>query len=137
MHGDAAFGGGRAELVDQLARDLGEVERVRVQAESSLLVIDEHQQILDQGLQAPAFTALVFIFFAVLEGSGFRGGVAACEKDLGPTILKNWLVFVPATFINLGFVPLELRVLFINVVFFFWVIILSLLINETKQETAA
>ena len=47
---------------------------------------------LDQGLQAPAFTALVFIFFAVLEGSGFRGGVAACEKDLGPTILKNWRV---------------------------------------------
>ena len=89
---------------------------------------------LDQGLQAPAFTALVFIFFAVLEGSGFRGGVAACEKDLGPTILKNWLVFVPATFINLGFVPLELRVLFINVVFFFWVIFLSLLINNDEAS---
>ena len=85
-------------------------------------------------IQAPAFTALVFIFFAVLEGSGFRGGVAACEKDLGPTILKNWLVFVPATFINLGFVPLELRVLFINVVFFFWVIFLSLLINNDEAS---
>ena len=85
-------------------------------------------------LQAPAFTALVFIFFAVLEGSGFRGGVAACERDLAPTILKNWLVFVPATFINLGFVPLELRVLFINVVFFFWVIFLSLLINNDEAS---
>ena len=61
-------------------------------------------------------------------------GVAACERDLGPTILKNWLVFVPATFINLGFVPLELRVLFINVVFFFWVIFLSLLINDDEAS---
>ena len=89
---------------------------------------------LDQGLQAPAFTALVFFFFAALEGGGFGGGVAACERDLAPTILKNWLVFVPATFINLGFVPLELRVLFINVVFFFWVIFLSLLINNDEAS---
>jgi hypothetical protein len=89
---------------------------------------------LDQGLQAPAFTALVFFFFAALEGEGVRGGVAACEKDLGATLLKNWTLFIPATFVNLAFVPLELRVLFINIVFFFWVIFLSLLINDKADS---
>ena len=59
------------------------------------------------------------------------------KDELAPTLLKNWLIFLPATVVNLGFVPLELRVLFINVVFFFWVIILSLLINETSQKAAS
>lgn len=92
---------------------------------------------IDQGIQAPIFTALIFVFFAVIEGRGVEAGAAQVRDELQPTLLKNWLIFLPATVINLGFVPLELRVLFINVVFFFWVIILSLLINETKQETAA
>jgi hypothetical protein len=91
---------------------------------------------LDQGLQAPAFTALVFFFFAALEGDGIQGGVESCKKDLGATLLKNWLVFIPATFANLAFVPLELRVLFINVVFFFWVIFLSTLINDDADPAS-
>ena len=188
---------------------------------------------IDQGLQAPVFTALIFVFFAVIEGRGVDAGRRQVADDLAPTLLKNWLIFaggrrlsprrgaavksrrpprrglggaaaspsrrpsrgataaprsrraplrrrggavasspaaaprrvgsprlprhhrgaavascprrrdaaspfsrprrpqVPATVVNLGLVPLELRVLFINVVFFFWVIILSLLINET------
>ena len=28
---------------------------------------------------------------------------------LGPTLLKNWAVFLPATFVNLAFLPNELR----------------------------
>ena len=46
-----------------------------------------------------------------------------------PTLLKNWAVFLPATFVNLAFLPNELRVLFLNSVFFFWVIYLSLTVN--------
>jgi hypothetical protein len=85
---------------------------------------------IDQGLQAPAFTALIFVFFAVIEGRGVGAGVAQVREDLAPTLVKNWAVFLPATVVNLAYVPLELRVLFINVVFFFWVIFLSLLINK-------
>ena len=92
---------------------------------------------IDQGLQAPVFTALIFVFFAVIEGRGVDAGVTQIKDELAPTLLKNWLIFLPATVVNLGFVPLELRVLFINVVFFFWVIILSLLINETSQKAAS
>ena len=89
---------------------------------------------LDQFIQAPIFTALIFLFFALIEGRGLDAGTNQIQRELAPTLLKNWLIFLPATFINLGFVPLELRVLFINVVFFGWVIILSLLINETKDD---
>ena len=92
---------------------------------------------IDQGLQAPVFTALIFVFFAVIEGRGVDAGVSQVKDELAPTLLKNWLIFLPATVVNLGFVPLELRVLFINVVFFFWVIILSPLINETSQKAAS
>ena len=51
------------------------------------------------------------------------------QTTLVPTLLKNWAVFLPATFVNLAFLPNELRVLFLNSVFFFWVIYLSLTVN--------
>ena len=50
-------------------------------------------------------------------------------------ILKNWAVFLPATIFNLAFLPSELRVLFLNVVFFFWTIFLSLTVNYYQQAT--
>jgi peroxisomal membrane protein 2 len=43
----------------------------------------------------------------------------------------NWRVFLPASFINLAFVPPELRVGFINVIFFGWSIYLSIVVNAT------
>ena len=48
-------------------------------------------------------------------------------------LLKNWAVFLPATLINLAFLPNELRVLFLNGVFFFWTIFLSLTVNSKKD----
>lgn len=88
--------------------------------------------VLDQFVQAPIFTALVFFFFALLEGRGVDGAVVQIRTTLKETLLKNWLIFVPATIVNFAFVPLEYRVLWINCVFFCWVIVLSLLINEDR-----
>ena len=48
--------------------------------------------------------------------------------------MKNWVVFLPATFINLAYLPNELRVLFLNGVFFFWVIFLSLTVNADSES---
>lgn len=39
-------------------------------------------------------------------------------------------LWVPATAVNLAFVPPILRVLYLNVVFFFWSIFLSLKLNK-------
>ena len=57
------------------------------------------------------------------------------QNDLGGILIKNWRVFLPATAINLAFCPPELPVLFLNCVFFGWVVYLSLFLN--KEEEAA
>ena len=81
---------------------------------------------IDQFVQAPIFTAIIFVFFAVIEGRGLDAARRQISDELGQVLVKNWAVFLPATFINLAFLPNELRVLFLNAVFFFWVIYLSL-----------
>lgn len=88
--------------------------------------------VIDQFGQAPIFTAIIFLFFAVIEGRGFAAGKRQIEEDLFQVLLKNWAVFLPATFINLAFLPNELRVLFLNCVFFFWTIFLSLTVNAAQ-----
>lgn len=113
-------------------------------------VITGIKVVLDQFVQAPIFTILVFYFFAIIEGRGLKAAAQQVRATLKDTLLKNWLIFIPATVssnvvrefasdtepksqaINFAFIPLEYRVLWINCVFFCWVIILSLLINETK-----
>lgn len=87
---------------------------------------------IDQFVQAPIFTVLIFYFFAVIEKRGLLAATDQVRRELRATLLKNWIIFVPATVVNFAFIPLDFRVLFINCVFFVWVIILSLVINQTK-----
>lgn len=88
---------------------------------------------IDQFIQAPIFTMIILIFFAVVEGKGITFAKNQIQNDLGGILLKNWAVFLPATVINLAFCPPELRVLFLNCVFFCWVVYLSLFLNEEKS----
>ena len=85
---------------------------------------------IDQGVQAPIFTIVILYFFAIVEGKGLEYATAQVREDLGDILVKNWSVFLPATFINLAFCPPELRVLFLNTVFFGWVVYLSLFLND-------
>jgi hypothetical protein len=84
---------------------------------------------IDQFVQAPIFTIVILCFFAVVEGKGLGFAREQVRTELGGILLKNWAVFIPATVINQGFCPPELRVLFLNVVFFGWVVYLSLFLN--------
>ena len=87
---------------------------------------------LDQFFQAPIFTMIILAFFAVVEGKGLGFAKTQIQEELGGILVKNWAVFLPATFINIAFLPLEYRVLFLNCVFFGWVIYLSLFINDKE-----
>jgi len=89
---------------------------------------------IDQFGQAPIFTALIFVFFAVLEGRGLQSAKKQIDEELFEVLLKNWAIFLPATIINLAFLPNQLRVLFLNAVFFFWTIFLSLTVNSKKED---
>lgn len=87
-----------------------------------------------RSLQAPIFTAIIFVFFALIEGKGLAFAKQQISSELGQVLVKNWVVFLPATFINLAYLPNELRVLFLNGVFFFWVIFLSLTVNADSES---
>merc|ERR1711966_399662 len=91
---------------------------------------------IDQFLQAPIFTVIILAFFAVVEGKGLGYARTQVSNELGGTLVKNWSVFLPATVINIAYCPPELRVLFLNCVFFGWVIYLSLFLNEDKGAEA-
>ena len=92
--------------------------------------------VIDQGVQAPIFTVVILFFFAIVEGKGLGYAKNQVRDDLGDILIKNWSVFLPATVINLAFCPPNLRVLFLNCVFFGWVVYLSLFLNSSEEESA-
>jgi hypothetical protein len=83
-------------------------------------------------VQAPVFTVLIFAFLGFLEGKNFKDIQKQLEDDYKDTMIANWGLWVPASFINLAFVPPIFRVLYLNVVFFFWSIFLSLKLNKEE-----
>ena len=90
---------------------------------------------IDQFVQAPIFTIIILYFFAIVEGKGAGFASNQVQNELKGILIKNWCVFLPATVINLAYCPPELRVLFLNCVFFCWVVYLSLFLNA-GEETA-
>jgi peroxisomal membrane protein 2 len=89
--------------------------------------------VIDQFVQAPLFTILIFGFLGVLEGKTIYEIKKQLDDDYVDTMLANWKLWVPATAVNIAFCPPLLRVLFLNVVFFFWSIFLSLKLNKNDE----
>lgn len=88
---------------------------------------------IDQFVQAPVFTVLIFGFLGALEGKSAEEIGRQLEDDYADTMVANWKLWVPATMVNIAFCPPILRVLFLNVVFFFWSIFLSLKLNKSEE----
>uniref|UniRef100_A0A7S4EG90 Peroxisomal membrane protein MPV17 n=1 Tax=Pseudo-nitzschia australis TaxID=44445 RepID=A0A7S4EG90_9STRA len=91
--------------------------------------------VIDQFVQAPIFTVLIFAFLGFLEGKNLEAIKKQLDDDYADTMVANWKLWVPATVINLAFVPPILRVLYLNCVFFFWSIFLSLKLNKDGDNT--
>lgn len=89
--------------------------------------------VIDQFVQAPIFTVIIFAFLGTLEGKSAEDIKTQLEEDYTDTMLANWKLWVPATVVNIAFCPPILRVLFLNVVFFFWSIFLSLKLNKGES----
>ncbi|KAG7339491.1 Mpv17 / PMP22 family protein [Nitzschia inconspicua] len=89
--------------------------------------------VIDQFVQAPVFTILIFAFLGFLEGKNTQAIQKQLQEDYKDTMIANWKLWVPATVVNLAFVPPILRVLYLNVVFFFWSIFLSLKLNKEEE----
>jgi len=93
--------------------------------------------IIDQFVQAPIFTVIIFVFLGLLEGKSIDDIKSQLDADYKDTMLANWKLWVPATMVNLAFCPPVLRVLFLNCVFFFWSIFLSLKLNSDSGGNAS
>eukprot|EP00568_Trieres_chinensis_P000243 CAMPEP_0183306508 /NCGR_PEP_ID=MMETSP0160_2-20130417/12094_1 /TAXON_ID=2839 ORGANISM="Odontella Sinensis, Strain Grunow 1884" /NCGR_SAMPLE_ID=MMETSP0160_2 /ASSEMBLY_ACC=CAM_ASM_000250 /LENGTH=248 /DNA_ID=CAMNT_0025469903 /DNA_START=59 /DNA_END=805 /DNA_ORIENTATION=+ len=89
--------------------------------------------VIDQFVQAPVFTVLIFLFLGLLEGKTVEAVQTQLEADYKDTMVANWKLWVPATVVNIAFVPPILRVLYLNSVFFFWSIFLSLKLNKDEE----
>ncbi|CAN0097989.1 unnamed protein product [Ectocarpus sp. 4 AP-2014] len=90
--------------------------------------------LIDQFVQAPIFTVVIFGVLGLLEGKAVADIREQLDQDYKSTMLANWGVFVPAAVVNLAFCPPELRVLFLNVVFFGWTIFLSTVVSKGPGE---
>jgi peroxisomal membrane protein 2 len=90
--------------------------------------------VIDQFIQAPIFTVLIFAFLGALEGKSLEAIKKQLDEDYADTMFANWKLWVPATVLNIAFVPPILRVLYLNCVFFFWSIFLSLKLNKGEGE---
>ena len=89
--------------------------------------------LIDQFVQAPIFTVIIFAFLGLLEGKSIADIKRQLDDDYVDTMLANWKLWVPATAVNIAFCPPILRVLFLNMVFFFWSIFLSLKLNKSED----
>ncbi|KJE89309.1 peroxisomal membrane protein 2 [Capsaspora owczarzaki ATCC 30864] len=74
---------------------------------------------------APLFTLLFFIVVSLLEGKTWEETMHKVRTLYPGAVKMNLIVWTPAQFINLNYIPLQYRVLFANAVAFLWTIYLS------------
>eukprot|EP01039_Chlorochromonas_danica_P004554 gene4553-4992_t len=88
---------------------------------------------LDQVLFAPVCLSGFFSLNLLLDGK-IHHIQEKLKNDLLPTMSANYAVWIPAQVINFMFVPIPLRVLWANMVGFFWNIYLSNAANTTHKK---
>jgi hypothetical protein len=88
---------------------------------------------VDQIIFGPIFTVVFYALLAILDGQPGKMG-QLIKQNAWQTQVTSWKVWPIASWINFNFIPNELRVLFVNVIGFFWVIVLSSLANRNKKK---
>ena len=75
-------------------------------------------------------TALFFIVMGLLKGQSSGQIVTNVKNETMPLIFAGYKVWPLVSIISFSFVPMELRIIFINIVGLFWGIYLSLVANS-------
>lgn len=88
---------------------------------------------MDQFVATPVFVASFFTVMMTVEGkTGLI--ISKLQQDYWTTLKSNWMVWIPASFINFTFVPVTLQVLYANTIGFFWTIYLSSMANRKIED---
>jgi hypothetical protein len=90
---------------------------------------------LDQFAWAPVFIASIISLLSLVDGGGLPGAKAALKADWASSIRANWVLWVPAQFLNFRFVPPQHQLLFANVTSLVWNVWFSFL-TRPKAKTA-
>lgn len=92
---------------------------------------------LDQTVFTMPFTLSLLTGIDYLDHFNFKKAFDGAVNIFPNVIVNNWLVWPAASLINFGLVPAPFRVLFANVVGFFWNIYLSYAANRPQQVKSA
>ncbi|CAH2294922.1 peroxisomal membrane 2 [Pelobates cultripes] len=76
--------------------------------------------LLDRLIIAPAFLLLFFCVMNILEGKDLATLNQNLKNRYWLALKMNWKVWTPFQFINVNYIPVQFRVLFANLVAFFW-----------------
>ncbi|EJU04360.1 hypothetical protein DACRYDRAFT_20915 [Dacryopinax primogenitus] len=91
---------------------------------------------LDQFVFTPGLIAVFFTSMTLMEGKGSEEVGRRLHGAWAPTLVRNWGVFIPTQLVNFSVVPLQHRLLVVNVVNLFWNTYLSYANSQaTKEET--
>ncbi|KXS10765.1 hypothetical protein M427DRAFT_158774 [Gonapodya prolifera JEL478] len=85
---------------------------------------------IDQTTMAPASVAVFFTYHGLYQGWEWDRIKKKVEREAWPTLVANWVLWPAALLVSFRFVPLDLRVLWMNVVGLGWGTYLSLVQQE-------
>lgn len=86
---------------------------------------------LDQGVFAPVFISVFLSSMAVLEGTSPK---AKLEASYVPALTANYMIWPFVQLVNFKFVPLQHRVLFVNLISIGWNCYLSFLNSGASKK---
>jgi len=75
---------------------------------------------IDQFMLGPALTTTFFCYNELLLGEGVDGAKKKIEHHLVGTQIAAWCVWIPAQYVNFFFMPLHMRVIFVQFIALFW-----------------
>ncbi|KAI8465983.1 MAG: hypothetical protein J3K34DRAFT_387701 [Monoraphidium minutum] len=93
------------------------------------------RMLLDQGAWAPAFIASMISLLTLIDGGRGPEVGAALRSDWGASVRANWVLWVPAQFVNFRYVAPRHQLLFANVTALAWNVWFSFL-TRPKAATA-
>ena len=90
--------------------------------------------LLDASIFSPITISGYFAVRSILEGTGLAGAKEKWISKFKPTILSAWKFWPVVNSVNFWFVPLQFRVLYMNVLAFIWSAYLTY-VNSQKIST--
>ena len=60
---------------------------------------------MDQTMFAPTFLTGFFLLMNAMDGNNLQTGFNALKEKFGITLVNNWKLWIPASFLNFYFIP--------------------------------